>query len=182
TPRTGPRVWSWRSVGSSHNAFVTESFVDELAHAAKKDALEFRRELLQKHPRHRAVLELAAEKADWGKPLPSCRARGIALHQFDSIVAHVAEVSVGPKGDVKVHRVVCAVDCGTVINPETVRAQMEGGMAFGLGAALFGEITFANGRVQQSNFHDYEVLRMKDMPIVEQHIVAGAVAPTGIGE
>jgi isoquinoline 1-oxidoreductase beta subunit len=182
TPRTGPRVWAWRSVGSSHNGFVVESFLDEVAHAAGKDPFEFRRAMLKAHPRHRAVLELAAEKAGWGKNLPAGHGLGIALHQFGSIVAQVAEVSLTGAGAVKVHRVVCAIDCGLVVHPDTVRAQMEGGIAFGLSAALYGEITFENGRVQQSNFNDYPVLRMDAMPAVDVHIVPSAEIPTGLGE
>ena len=182
TPRTGPRVWSWRSVGSSHNGFVVESFVDELAHAAGKDPVEFRRGLLKEHPQYLAALDLAADRAGWGKALPKGRAMGVALHQFDAIVAHIAEVSVADTGAIKVHRVVCAIDCGQVVNPETVRAQMEGGIVFGLSAALYGEITFQNGRVQQSNFHDYPVLRMDAMPAVEVHIVPSTETPRGIGE
>jgi isoquinoline 1-oxidoreductase beta subunit len=182
TPRIGPRVWSWRSVGNSHNGFVVESFVDELAHAAGKDPFEFRRVLLKEHPRHRAVLELAAEKAGWGRTLPAGRGLGLALHQFDSIVAQVAEVSVSATGAIKVHRVVCAVDCGQVVHPDTVRAQMEGGIAFGLSAALYGEITLKKGRVQQSNFNDYPVLRIDAMPAIDVHIVPSVETPTGIGE
>jgi isoquinoline 1-oxidoreductase beta subunit len=182
TPRTGPRVWAWRSVGSSHNAFVVEGFCDELAHAAGKDPFEFRRALLSKHQRHRAVLEPVAEKAGWDKKLPSGRALGIAMHEFSSIVAQVAEVSVSNEGIVRVHRVVCAIDCGTVVNPDTVRAQMEGGIVFGLSAALFGEITFKGGRVQQGNFHDYPVLRMDAMPKIEVHILPSSAPPLGVGE
>ena len=130
-----PTLW-WRSVGHSHTAFVVESFLDELAHAAGKDPFEYRRALLGDHPRHKRVLELAAEKAGWGKPLPEGRGRGLAVHEsFGSIVAHVAEVSVSKEGQVTVHRVVCAIDCGPVVNPDTVRAQLEGGVVFGLTAA-----------------------------------------------
>ncbi|HEY8134262.1 MAG TPA: molybdopterin cofactor-binding domain-containing protein, partial [Thermoanaerobaculia bacterium] len=177
-----PTLW-WRSVGHSHNAFVVESFLDEVAHAAGKDPLEFRRALLGKHPRHKGVLELAAEKAGWGKPLPEGRGRGLAVHEsFGSFVAQVAEVSVSKNGDVRVHRVVCAIDCGPTVNPDTIRAQMEGGIVFGLTAALYGEITFENGRVKQRNFHDYPVLRMNEMPVVETHIVASTEKMGGVGE
>jgi len=182
SPATGPRVWAWRSVGSSHNAFVVEGFVDELAHAAGKDPYEFRQELLWKNPRYAAVLKLAAEKAGWGNALPNRQGRGIAIHEFGSIVAQVAEVSVSQQGEIKVHRVVCAIDCGTAVNPETIRAQMEGGIAFGLSAALFEELTLEKGRVQQSNFHDYKVLRIPQMPLVEVHILPSTAPPNGIGE
>jgi len=181
--RIGVPVQWWRSVGHSHNAFVVESFMDELAHAAGKDPYEFRRSLLSKAPRHRAVLELAAEKASWDTPLPKERGRGIALHKsFGSFIAQVAEVSVSPKGDVQVHRVVCAVDCGSVVNPDTVAAQMESGIVFGLTAALYGAITLKNGRVQQSNFNNYPMLALNEMPRVEVHIVQSTEKPTGVGE
>jgi isoquinoline 1-oxidoreductase beta subunit len=177
-----PTLW-WRSVGHSHTAFVVESFIDELAHAAGKDPYEFRRTLLGNHPRHQRVLELAAEKAGWGKPLPAGRGRGLALHEsFGSFVAQVAEVSVSKKGELRVHRVVCAIDCGPVVNPDTIRAQMEGGIVFGLTAALYGEITFEKGRVKQRNFHDYPMLRMNEMPDVETHIVTSAEKMGGVGE
>ncbi len=177
-----PTLW-WRSVGSSHTAFSTETFLDELAKAGGRDPFELRRELLEKHPRHRGVLELAAAKADWGKPLPAGRARGIAVHEsFGSFVANVVEVTLRKDGMPKVERVVCAVDCGIAINPDVVRAQMEGGIGFGLGAALYGEITLDKGRVTQSNFHDYRVLKIDEMPKVEVHIVPSAEAPTGVGE
>jgi isoquinoline 1-oxidoreductase beta subunit len=177
-----PVLW-WRSVGSSHNAFATECFFDELAEAAGKDPLELRRALLADHPRHRAVLELAAEKAGWGEPLPAGHGRGIAVHEsFHSFVAQVAEVSIGPGGKVTVERVVCAVDCGIAVTPDVVRAQMEGGIAFGLSAALHGQITIEGGSARQSNFHDYRILRMAEMPRVEVHIVASEEKPTGVGE
>jgi isoquinoline 1-oxidoreductase beta subunit len=177
-----PTLW-WRSVGHTHTAFSTETFLDELAHASGRDPYELRRSLLEHHPRHRRVLELAAEKAGWGTPLPAGRARGIALQEsFSSFVAQVAEVSLRPDGLPRVERVVCAVDCGVAVNPDVVRAQMEGGIGFGLGAALFGEITLDKGRVQQSNFHDYRSLRIDDMPKVEVHIVPSSEPPTGVGE
>jgi isoquinoline 1-oxidoreductase beta subunit len=176
-----PVLW-WRSVGHSHNAFVTECFLDELAQAAGKDPVEFRRALLDHQPRHRQVLEVAAEKAGWGKPLPPGRARGVAVHEsFGSFVAQVAEVSLSGFG-VKVHRVVCAIDCGRIVNPDTIQAQIEGGIVFGLSAALYGEITLKDGRVEQSNFHDYPVLRMNEMPWVEVHIVPSDEKPGGVGE
>jgi isoquinoline 1-oxidoreductase subunit beta len=177
-----PVQW-WRSVGHSHTAFVVESFMDELAHAAGQDPYAFRHSLLSGYPRHRGVLELAAHEADWGSPLPEGRGRGIAVHaSFGSFVAQVAEVSVGRDGTVRVHRVVCAVDCGRVVNPATIEAQMEGGIVFGLTAALHGAITLKDGRVQQSNFHDYRLLTMKEMPKVEVHIVPSKESPGGIGE
>jgi isoquinoline 1-oxidoreductase beta subunit len=177
-----PTLW-WRSVGSSHTAFSTETFLDELAQAAGRDPFELRRELLAKHPRHRGVLELAAAKAGWGTPLPAGRGRGIAVHEsFGSFVANVVEVSLRKDGLPKVERVVCAVDCGIAVNPDVVRAQMEGGIGFGLGAALYGEITLDQGRVVQSNFHDYRSLRIDDMPKVEVYIVPSTEAPTGVGE
>ncbi len=179
----GVPVGFWRSVGSSQNAFITECFLDELAAAGGKDPFHLRRELLHAAPRHKAVLELAAAKAGWGKPLPKGLYRGIAVHEsFTSFVAQVAEVSVSGEGEVKVHRVVCAVDCGMVVNPDTVRAQMESAIVYGLTAALKGEITVMGGRVQQSNFNDYPMLRMDEMPRVEVYIRPGADTPGGVGE
>jgi isoquinoline 1-oxidoreductase beta subunit len=183
SPKSGIPVLWWRSVGHSHTAFVVESFIDELAHLAGKDPFDFRDRLLSKHPRHKGVLKLAAEKAGWGKPLPEGRSRGIAVHEsFGSFIAQVAEVSVSPEGKVRVHRVVCAVDCGRIVNPDTIAAQMEGAVAFGLSAALLGEITFKGGRVQQGNFDSYPILRLNQMPEVEVHIVSSQEAPGGIGE
>jgi isoquinoline 1-oxidoreductase beta subunit len=177
-----PVQW-WRSVGHSHTAFVLESFVDELAHAAGRDPYEYRRKLLAGHPRHLGVLELAAAKGGWGKPLPKGRARGIAVHEsFKSFVAQVAEVSVGADGGVRVHRVVCAVDCGRYVNPLTIEAQMESGIVYGLTAALHGAITLKDGKVEQGNFNDYPMLRINEMPEVEVHIVRNAEKPGGIGE
>lgn len=177
-----PVQW-WRSVGHSHTGFVVESFMDEVAHAAGKDPFEFRRDLLAKHLRHKGVLELAAQKAGWGKPLPPDRARGIAIHEsFGSFVAQVAEVSVNPAGKVRVHRVVCAIDCGRFVNPDMIAAQMEGGIVYGLSAALYGAITFKNGRVEQRNFNDYPVLRINEMPMVEVHIMQSQEEPGGVGE
>jgi len=183
SPKTGVPVLWWRSVGHSHTAFVVESFMDEVAHSAGKDPYELRRKLLAKHPRHRGVLELVAEKAGWGSTLPTGRGRGIAMHEsFGSFVAQAAEVSVSPDGEVRVHRVVCAIDCGRVVNPSTIEAQMESGIVFGLSAALHGAISFKNGRVEQSNFHDYPVLRVDEMPLIEVHIVPSTEAPGGVGE
>jgi isoquinoline 1-oxidoreductase subunit beta len=177
-----PVLW-WRSVGSTHTAFATEVFLDELAHAAGADPVEFRRKLLKDHPRHLRVLNLAAEKAGWGKPLPAGWGRGVAVHEsFNSYVAEVAEVSVQPDGGFKVERVVCAVDCGTAVTPDVVKAQMEGGIGFGLAAALHSAVTLRDGRAVQSNFDDYRVVRMKEMPRVEVHIVASDAPPTGVGE
>jgi len=174
----------WRGVGPTHNIFVIESFVDELAVAAKADPVEYRRALLGKAPRARAVLDLAAEAAGWGHPLPAGRGRGVALlySQWGSYLAEVAEVEVSNAGEVRVHRVVCAVDCGTVINPDIVKAQIESGVNFGVSAALWGEITLKNGRVEQSNFHNYRVLRMSEAPAIEVHLVRNNEAPGGIGE
>ncbi len=183
SPETGIPVLWWRSVGHSHNAFVVECFFDEVAHAVGKDPYEFRRQLLSKHPRHRGVLELAAGKAGWGKPLPKGRGRGVALHEsFGSFVAQVAEVSIGAEGKVRVHRVVCAIDSGVRVNPDTIKAQMESGIVFGLSAALYGQITFKNGRVEQGNFDDYPMIRLKEMPEVEVHMVPSRKALGGVGE
>jgi len=180
--KTPVPVGSWRSVGHSYNAFFTESFFDELAAAAGKDPYEYRRSLLAAHPRHKAVLELAATKAGWGQPLPPDRARGIALHEsFGSIVAEVAEVTL-QAGEPRVLRVVCAVDCGIVVNPDTVEAQMQSAIVFGLSAALYGRITLKNGRVEQSNFPSYDMLRLAQMPVIETHIVPSSAPPGGVGE
>jgi isoquinoline 1-oxidoreductase beta subunit len=156
--------------------------MDELAEAAGKDPLEFRRGLMAEHPRHLAVLNLAAEKAGWGRPVAKGIARGIAVHEsFNSFVAQVAEVRL-VDGKPKVERVVCAVDCGVAINPDVIKAQMEGGIGFGLGAVLHDEITLTYGMVDQSNFHDYLPLRINEMPKVEVHIVPSPADPTGVGE
>jgi isoquinoline 1-oxidoreductase beta subunit len=173
----------WRSVGASFQGFVVEAFIDELAAVAKKDPFEFRRDLLGKSPRHKAVLELAAEKAGWSKPAPAGRGRGIAvMDAFGSILAQVTEVSVDTRGNVRVHKVVCTVDTGWVINPDTIKAQMEGGIVYGLTAALKGEITIQNGRVVQKHFGDYPVMRHNEMPEIEVHIVPSTETPGGIGE
>jgi len=173
----------WRSVGASFQGFVVEAFIDEMAAAAGKDPFQFRRDLLGKSPRHKAVLELAAEKAEWGKPLAAGRARGIAvMDAFGSYLAQVTEVSVDARGAVRVHRIVCTVDTGWVINPDTIKAQMEGGIVYGLTAALRGEITIKNGRVEQRHFGDYQMLRHNEMPVIEVYIVPSTEMPGGIGE
>ena len=176
-----PVLW-WRSVGHTHTGFANESFLDEVAHAGGKDPYELRKALLANEPRYLKVLELAAEKAGWGKPLPAGRARGIAVRKsFESYCAEVAEVSVD-NGRVRVHRVVCAVDCGIAVNPLNVKAQMESAVVYALSAALYGELTLKDGRIEQSNFHDYEVLRIDAMPEVEVHIVESTEPPSGVGE
>jgi isoquinoline 1-oxidoreductase beta subunit len=172
----------WRSVGASVQGYVVEAFIDEMATASGKDPYQFRRDLLGKAPRHRAALDLVAEKAGWGKPVPQGRARGIAVMEaFGSIVAQVAEVSV-TNGAVRVHKIWCAVDTGWVIDPDTIKAQMEGGTVYGLTAALKGEITIRNGRVVQSHFNDYQMMRHNEMPEIEVYIVPSAEEPGGIGE
>ncbi len=186
SPKMGVPVQWWRSVGSTHTAFSTETFLDELAAAGGKDPYQLRRALLAKHPRHKGVLELAAQKAGWDKPLAQVkgaqRGRGIAVHEsFNTFVAQVAEVTVRD-GKLKVDRVVCAVDCGVAVNPAVIRAQMESGIAYGLTAALYGAITLKDGAVEQSNFHDYAPLRMNEMPRVEVHIVPSKEKPSGVGE
>lgn len=187
SPRTGIPVLWWRSVGHSYNGFVMESLVDELAHAANVDPVEYRRRLLKDHPRHLAALNLAADKFDWGRKPRRGHGHGIAVHEsFGSVVAQAADVSIerDERGArfIRVHRVVCAIDCGPVVNPLTVTAQMESGIAFGLGAALHSTLTFKEGRVQQSNFHDYQVLRLSEMPTVEAHIVPSTAKMGGVGE
>ncbi|HEX7025033.1 MAG TPA: xanthine dehydrogenase family protein molybdopterin-binding subunit, partial [Gemmatimonadales bacterium] len=178
----GVPVGFWRSVAHSHTAFAVECFIDEVAALAGKDPVAFRRELLSGAPRGRAVLDLAAERAGWGTPAPPGRFRGVALHEsFGSWVAEVAEISVEGKS-IRVHRVTCAVDCGQVVNPDTVAAQMQGGIAFGLSAALKERVTIERGRVQQGNFNDYPVLTMREMPGIEVHLVASAMEPGGVGE
>jgi isoquinoline 1-oxidoreductase beta subunit len=180
--KLGVPVQWWRSVGSTHTAYATECFLDEIAFATKKDPFELRRALLGKHPRHRGVLELAAQKAGWGQPLPNGRARGIAVHEsFNTFVAQVVEVSKEKQGP-KIERVVCAVDCGVAVNPNIVAMQMESGIGYGLSAALGGAITLKDGVVEQSNFHDYPVVRMNQMPRIEVHIVPSREKPSGVGE
>jgi isoquinoline 1-oxidoreductase beta subunit len=176
-----PTLW-WRSVGHSHTAFVVETFLDELAHAAGADPLALRRRLLAGKPRHLGVLELAADKGAFAAAPPPGRARGLALHHsFESWVAMVVEASV-ERGRPRVHKVTCAVDCGRTVNPDTVKAQLEGAVGFALTAALYGEITLKDGRVQQSNFHDYRLLRIHEMPAVEVHIVPSEEPSSGVGE
>ena len=183
TTKVGVPVLWWRSVGHSHTAFVVESFIDEAAHAAGKDPVAFRRTLLTKHPRYRGVLELAAAKAGWGKALPAGHGLGVAVHEsFGSFVAQVTEVSVTAKGAIRVHRVVCAIDCGRIVNPDTIAAQMESGIIFGLSAVLHGAITLKEGRVEQGNFDDYPIVRMNEAPRIEVHIVPSSDPPGGVGE
>jgi len=174
----------WRSVGHSQNGFVTECFLDEVARAGGKGPYELRRRLLSKQPWHLGVLDVAAAKTGWSAPLPAGRSRGIAvMESFGSFVAQVAEASLDrTAGTVRVHRVVCAVDCGRYVNPDTVAAMMEGGIVYGLTAALKGAITINKGRVEQSNFQDYDMLRMNEMPRVEVHIVPSKEVPGGTGE
>ena len=182
SPKMGVPVQWWRSVGSTHTAYATECFLDEIALATKKDPFELRRALLGKHPRHRGVLELAAQKAGWSEPLPRGRVRGIAVHEsFNTFVAQVVEVSRQKEGP-KIERVVCAVDCGVAVNPNIVAMQMESGIGYGLSAALGGAITLKDGMVEQSNFHDYPVVRMNQMPRIEVHIVPSREKPSGVGE
>ena len=176
-----PVQW-WRSVGHSHTAFVIESMIDEVAHAANRDPLEYRLALLAPQPRLGAALSLAADKAGWGTPLPAGRARGLAVHEsFGTIVAHVAEVSVDG-GHIKVHAITCAVDCGTALNPLGVEAQMQSAIVFGLSAALHGKLTIKDGQVQESNFHDYPPLRMFETPKVSVHLIQSGAPIGGIGE
>jgi isoquinoline 1-oxidoreductase subunit beta len=179
----GIQTGFWRSVGPSHNVFVTESFMDELAAAAKQDAVAYRRTLLDKTPRAKAVLELAAQKAGWGQPLPERVGRGVSVQfVFATYLAVVAEVEVSTAGNVRVRRVVCAVDCGTAVNPDTVQAQIQSATIFGVTAALHGEITLKDGRVEQTNFDSYQMLRMDEAPAIEVHIVQSSESPGGMGE
>jgi isoquinoline 1-oxidoreductase subunit beta len=174
----------WRGVGPTHSVFVVESFIDELAAAARQDPLAYRRALLEKSPRARAVLDIVAKASGWGGKLPAGHGRGVSLlySGWDTYVAEVAEVEVAPSGEVRVHRIVCAVDCGTIVNPDTVKAQIEGGVVFGITGALWGEVTLKNGRVQQSNFNNYRMLRMNESPAIEVHLVRNTEKPGGIGE
>jgi isoquinoline 1-oxidoreductase subunit beta len=181
-PEVGIRLGWWRSVYSSQNAFPEECFLDELAAASGQDPLAFRLQHLPPGHRLRGVLQLAAEKAGWGRPAPAGRARGIACHSsFGSHVAEVAEVSAAG-GKLRVHRVVAAVDCGAVVNPDSIEHQVEGAVAYGLSAALRGAITLEKGAVVQGNFDDYEPLRIHEMPAVEVHVASSAEPPGGIGE
>jgi isoquinoline 1-oxidoreductase beta subunit len=182
SPKIGVPVQWWRSVGSTHTAFATECFLDEIARAVGKEPLAFRLKLLEKHPRHKAAAELAANKAGWDKPPGEGRARGIAVHEsFGTVVAQVVEVS-QLKDALKIDRVVCAVDCGVAVNPNVIAMQMESGIGYGLSAALSGAITLKEGTVEQSNFHDYPVVRINQMPPVETHIVPSREKPSGVGE
>lgn len=183
TTTIGVPVQWWRSVGSTHTAYATECFLDDLARAAGKDPVEVRRSLLAEHPRHLAVLNLVAEKANWGKPLPNGKVRGVALHEsFNTVVAQVIEVAPDNRDGFRLEHVTCAVDCGTVINPNIVAMQMESGVGYGLSAALTGAVTLKDGVVEQTNFHNYPVLRMRQMPGVDVHIVPSTNNPTGVGE
>jgi isoquinoline 1-oxidoreductase beta subunit len=183
SPRNEVPVLWWRSVGNTHTAFAMESMIDELAWAASRDPLEFRAAMLAEKPRHLRALRTAAEKAGWGAPPPAGRARGLAVHEsFGSIIAEVAEVSVDDDKRIRVHKVTCAVDCGQAVNPLGVEAQVQGAVAFGLSAALHSEVTLKDGRVEQSNFHDYRVLRIPDMPEVAVHILESDAKMGGIGE
>ncbi|HYM36316.1 MAG TPA: molybdopterin cofactor-binding domain-containing protein, partial [Steroidobacteraceae bacterium] len=182
TTKNGVPVQWWRSVGSTHTAYATECFLDDVARAANKDPVELRRALLAKHPRHLAALNLAAEKAGWGKPLANGKVRAVAVHEsFNTAVAQIVEVSRAGDG-FKLEKVTCAVDCGIAVNPKIVAMQMESGIGYGLSAALSGAITLKDGHVEQGNFHEYTVLRMKQMPAVDVHIVPSTAAPTGVGE
>jgi isoquinoline 1-oxidoreductase beta subunit len=183
-PKVGIPVLWWRSVGHSHMAFSKEVIIDELAEAAGKDPVAFRLALLGTHPREAAVLELAAEKAGWARPFPrgNGRGRGVAVHKsFNSVVAQVAEVTVSGN-DIRVDRVICAVDCGIAVTPGVIEAQMQSGIGYGLSAALWGAITLTDGRVDQSNFDNYRVVRINEMPKIEVYIVPSTNAPTGVGE
>ena len=173
----------WRGVGPTHNVFVVESFIDELAAAAKQDAVAYRKALLGHNPRALGVLNLATEKAGWGASLPARRGRGVSVqYAFGTYLSQVAEVEVAADGSIKVHRIVCAVDCGFVVNPDTIAAQMEGGSLFGLTAALYGAITLKNGRVEQGNFNNYRPMRIDEAPVIETHLIKSTEAPGGIGE
>jgi isoquinoline 1-oxidoreductase beta subunit len=182
TTKLGVPIQWWRSVGSTHTAYAVEAFLDEVARATNKDPVELRRELLANHPRHLAVLNLAAEKAAWGSPVAQGTQRGVALHEcFGTVVAQIVDVSKQANG-FKVEKVVCAVDCGIAVNPNVIAMQMESGISYGLGAIATGTITLEDGRVRQSNFHDHPVLRMNQMPKVEVHIVPSTNNPSGVGE
>ena len=173
----------WRGVGPTHNVFVVESFLDELASAAKQDPVVFRRNLLQKNPRALAVMNLAAEKANWGRSLPPNTGRGISVQfAFGTYLSCVLEVEVPSSGEIILHRAIVAVDCGLVVNPDTVRAQIEGGLILGLGTAMYNEITVTDGAVDQSNFHDYRTLRMNEAPRIEVYQIRNTEGPGGIGE
>jgi isoquinoline 1-oxidoreductase beta subunit len=173
----------WRSVGNSHNAFVKECFIDELAHAAKLDPLQYRINLLKDHPEMIAVLELAASKASWGMPLATGHFQGLALHSsYGSHVAQIAEISIDDRKMIHVHKVTCALDCGTVVDPDAVRAQIESAVVFGLTATLKSAITIEDDKVQESNFHDFPLLSMKETPRVETYFINSTRPPAGVGE
>jgi len=177
-----PVLW-WRSVGHTHTAYVMETMIDEIARAAGKDPVDLRRELLKDHPRHLAVLNLAAEKAGWGAPVEKGKGRGVALHEsFGTVVAEIADITLDGQNGFKVDKVVCAVDCGIAINPGQVRAQMEGGIGFGLGSILHEELTLTDGKVDQTNYDAYLPLRIDEMPKVETFIVPSEATPSGVGE
>jgi isoquinoline 1-oxidoreductase beta subunit len=177
-----PVLW-WRGVGPTHNVFVVESFIDELAHEAGRDPVEYRLALLKRNPRAAGVLKVVAEKSGCGNPLPAGSGRGVSLHDsFGSHVGMVIEIAVAATGEIQMKRIVAAVDCGLAINPNSVRAQIEGGIVFGLTAALYSDITFQNGRVMQSNFNDYRMLRINQTPPIEVYIVPSTESPGGIGE
>nr|WP_274383243.1 xanthine dehydrogenase family protein molybdopterin-binding subunit [Cupriavidus gilardii] len=182
SPRTAVPVWYWRSVGHSHSAFAMESMVDELAHASRQDPLAYRMLLLKDAPRHRRVLEVAAQRFGWGRRAQAGRGHGIAVHAcFGSVAAQAVEVSL-QDGAIRVHRVVCAIDCGVAVNPDNVRAQMESAIVYGLSAALHGRVTIERGAVRESNFHDYPALRMAEMPVIEVHVIDSGESPGGAGE
>ena len=173
----------WRGVGPTHNVFVVESFLDELAHAARRDPIAYRRELLDGNPRAMAVLNKVADVAGWTRPTAPRFGRGVSLHQnFGTYAAVVVEVAVAPSGEISLEKIVAAVDCGIQINPDTIRAQIEGGVLFGLSAALFNGITFSEGRVEQGNFNDYRQLRINETPPIEIHLVESNESPGGLGE
>jgi isoquinoline 1-oxidoreductase beta subunit len=183
TTQVGVPVLWWRAVGSTHTAYAVEAFLDEVAEAAGKDPVALRLDLLKEHPRHAGVLRLAAEKAGWDQPLPTGRFRGVAVAEaFGTYVAHIAEITLDDSGQPKVERVVCAVDCGIAVNPDMIRAQMEGGLGFGLGAVMKSQLTLEAGAVQEGNFDGYDVLRINEMPRVEVYIVPSSERPTGVGE
>jgi isoquinoline 1-oxidoreductase beta subunit len=183
SPKLPVHVLWYRSVGHTHTGYVMETFIDDLARQAGKDPVNYRRELLKNHARHLAALNLAAEKAGWGKALPKGHFQGIAVHEsFLSYVAQVAEISLDEQGHVKVHKVVCAIDCGLAVNPDGVKAQMESGIIFGITMALYGEISIEKGMVQQSNFHDYRIARMNEAPAIEVYIVPSTNTMGGAGE
>jgi isoquinoline 1-oxidoreductase beta subunit len=179
----GVPIGSLRSVGALHNCFYVESAIDEAAHLAGADPFEYRRELLVEHPRHQKVLERVAKASNWGTALPEGHGRGIAIVEcFDSVVAQVAEVSITGRGRLKIHRVDCVVDCGRVVNPDIVKSQMQGGIVFGLSIAMREEITIENGRVVQSNFDDYRIMKLKDSPVVNVHVMQSDRESGGAGE